>query len=288
MGGCNTSKNIKNKNTGKYELEHCDNMAELLVRPTGLIDPEIEIRPATSQIDDVIGECNERAALKERVLITTLTKRMAEDLTDYLEENGIRTRYMHSDVDTVERTEIIRDLRLGHFDVLVGINLLREGLDIPEVSLVAILDADKEGFLRSEVTLIQTVGRAARNIRGKAILYADKITGSMQRAMDEMSRRRDIQVKYNKENGITPTSIVKDIKDIMEGARVTKQSKKTKPKHFEKELPFKINSETPDKISISIIKLEEQMYIYAKETEYEKAAFCRDQIKNLKWQLLNS
>ena len=273
---------------GKYELEHSDNMAELLVRPTGLIDPEIEIRPATSQIDDVIGECNERAALKERVLITTLTKRMAEDLTDYLEENGIRTRYMHSDVDTVERTEIIRDLRLGHFDVLVGINLLREGLDIPEVSLVAILDADKEGFLRSEVTLIQTVGRAARNIRGKAIMYADKITGSMQRAMDEMSRRREIQVKFNKDNNITPTSIVKDIKDIMEGARVTKQAKKTKPQYFEKELPFKIKNESPDEISTSISKLEEQMYIYAKETEYEKAAFCRDQIKNLKWQLLNS
>ena len=273
---------------GKYELEHSDNMAELLVRPTGLVDPEIEIRPATSQIDDVIGECNERAALKERVLITTLTKRMAEDLTDYLEENGIRTRYMHSDVDTVERTEIIRDLRLGHFDVLVGINLLREGLDIPEVSLVAILDADKEGFLRSEVTLIQTVGRAARNIRGKAIMYADKITGSMQRAMDEMSRRREIQVKFNKDNKITPTSIVKDIKDIMEGARVTKQAKKTKPQYFEKELPFNIKNETPDEISTSISKLEEQMYIYAKETEYEKAAFCRDQIKNLKWQLLNS
>ena len=273
---------------GKYELEHSDNMAELLVRPTGLIDPEVEIRPATSQIDDVIGECNERAALKERVLITTLTKRMAEDLTDYLEENGIRTRYMHSDVDTVERTEIIRDLRLGHFDVLVGINLLREGLDIPEVSLVAILDADKEGFLRSEVTLIQTVGRAARNIRGKAIMYADKITGSMQRAMDEMSRRREIQVKFNKDNKITPTSIVKDIKDVMEGARVTKQAKKTKPQYFEKELPFKIKNETPDEISTSISKLEEQMYIYAKETEYEKAAFCRDQIKNLKWQLLNS
>jgi len=273
---------------GKYELDHSDNMAELLVRPTGLIDPEIEIRPATSQIDDVIGECNERAALKERVLITTLTKRMAEDLTDYLEENGIRTRYMHSDVDTVERTEIIRDLRLGHFDVLVGINLLREGLDIPEVSLVAILDADKEGFLRSEVTLIQTVGRAARNIRGKAIMYADRITGSMQRAMDEMSRRREIQVKFNKDHNITPTSIVKDIKDIMEGARVTKQAKKTKPQYFEKELPFKIKNESPDEISTSISKLEEQMYIYAKETEYEKAAFCRDQIKNLKWQLLNS
>ncbi|MDA9644454.1 excinuclease ABC subunit UvrB [Pseudomonadota bacterium] len=272
----------------KFELEHSDNMAELLVRPTGLIDPDIEIRPATSQIDDVIGECNERAALKERVLITTLTKRMAEDLTDYLEENGIRTRYMHSDVDTVERTEIIRDLRLGNFDVLVGINLLREGLDIPEVSLVAILDADKEGFLRSEVTIIQTVGRAARNIRGRAILYGDKITGSMQRAMDEMARRRKIQVAYNKKNNITPTSIVKDVKDIMEGARVTKKAKKTKPKYFEEDLPFKIESDGPDKISASITKLEEQMYVYAKQTEYEKAAFCRDQIKNLKWQLLNS
>jgi len=177
---------------------------------------------------------------------------------------------------------------LGHFDVLVGINLLREGLDIPEVSLVAILDADKEGFLRSEVTLIQTVGRAARNLRGKAILYADKITGSMQRAMDEMSRRRKIQAQFNKDNKITPKSIVKDIKDIMEGARVTKQSKKTKPQHFERELPFKIDNETPEKISSSIVKLEEQMYIYARETEYEKAAFCRDQIKNLNWQLLNS
>ena len=272
----------------KFELEHSDNMAELLVRPTGLIDPEIEVRPATSQIDDVIGECNERAALKERVLITTLTKRMAEDLTDYLEENGIRTRYMHSDVDTVERTEIIRDLRLGNFDVLVGINLLREGLDIPEVSLVAILDADKEGFLRSEVTLIQTVGRAARNIRGRAILYGDKITGSMQRAMDEMTRRRKIQVAYNKKHNITPKSIIKDVKDIMEGARVTKQAKKTQPKYFEEDLPFKIDADGPDKISISITKLEEQMYKYAKQTEYEKAAFCRDKIKNLKWQLINS
>ena len=272
----------------KYEAEHSDNMAELLVRPTGLIDPEIEIRPATSQIDDVIGECNERAALKERVLITTLTKRMAEDLTDYLEENGIRARYMHSDVDTIERTEIIRDLRLGNFDVLVGINLLREGLDIPEVSLVAILDADKEGFLRSEVTIIQTVGRASRNVKGRAILYGDKVTGSMQRAIDEMSRRREIQVAYNKKHNITPTSIIKDVKDIMEGARVTKKSKKTKPKYFEEDLPFKIEADGPDKISSSITKLEEQMYVYAKQTEYEKAAFCRDQIKNLKWQLINS
>ena len=273
---------------GKYELEHCDNMAELLVRPTGLIDPEVEVRPAISQIDDVIGECNERAALKERVLITTLTKRMAEDLTDYLQENGVKTRYLHSDVDTVERTEIIRDLRLGNFDVLVGINLLREGLDIPEVSLVAILDADKEGFLRSEVTLIQTVGRAARNLGGRGILYADKITGSMQRAMDEMTRRRKIQAAFNKQHNITPTSIVKDVKDILEGARVTKKHKKTKPKYFEEELPFKIEVETPEKISDSMTKLEEQMYIYAKETEYEKAAFCRDKIKNLKRQLINS
>ncbi|MDB9813944.1 excinuclease ABC subunit UvrB [Gammaproteobacteria bacterium] len=272
----------------KFELEHSDNMAELLVRPTGLIDPAIEVRPASSQIDDVIGECNDRAVLKERVLITTLTKRMAEDLTDYLEENGIRTRYMHSDVDTVERTEIIRDLRLGNFDVLVGINLLREGLDIPEVSLVAILDADKEGFLRSEVTIIQTVGRAARNVKGRAILYGDKVTGSMQRAMDEMTRRRKIQVAYNKKHNITPTSIIKDVKDIMEGARVTKKAKKTQPKYFEEDLPFKIESGGPDKISTSIAKLEEQMYVYAKQTEYEKAAFCRDQIKNLKWQLLNS
>ena len=273
---------------GKYELEHYDNMAELLVRPTGLIDPEIEIRPATSQVDDVIGECNERVALKERVLITTLTKRMAEDLTDYLEENGIKTRYMHSDVDTVERTEIIRDLRLGKFDVLVGINLLREGLDIPEVSLVAILDADKEGFLRSEVTIIQTVGRASRNIKGRAILYGDKVTGSMQRAIDEMSRRREIQVAYNIKHNITPTSITKDVKDIMEGARVTKKAKKTQPKYFEEDLPFKIETDGPEKISYSLTKLEEQMYVYAKETEYEKAAFCRDQIKNLKWQLINS
>ena len=274
---------------GKYELEHCDNMAQLLVRPTGLIDPEVEIRPASSQIDDVIGECNARVALKERVLITTLTKRMAEDLTDYLEENGIRTRYMHSDIDTVERTEIIRDLRLGKFDVLVGINLLREGLDIPEVSLVAILDADKEGFLRSEVTIIQTCGRAARNLRGRAILYGDKITGSMQRAIDEMSRRREIQVAYNKEHNITPTSIVKDIKDVMEGARSTNtKSKKAQRQNFEEDLPFKISVDSPEQISQAITKLEEQMYTYAKETEYEKAAFCRDKIKNLKWELINS
>ena len=273
---------------GKYELENGDKVVELLVRPTGLIDPEVDVRPASTQIDDVIGECNERAKLKERVLITTLTKRMAEDLTDYLNENGIKTRYMHSDIDTVERVEIIRDLRLGKFDVLVGINLLREGLDIPEVSLVAILDADKEGFLRSEGTLIQTIGRAARNIRGKAILYADKVTGSMDRAMQETNRRREIQVTFNKENKIKPKSIVKEIKDIMEGARPNTRSGKNKPKNFEDELPFKIELDNPEVISNSINLLEKQMYKYAQETEYERAAFCRDKIKDLKYQLINS
>ena len=270
----------------RYEDEKNDNLVELLVRPTGLIDPETEIRPAGTQIDDVIGECNERAKLKERVLITTLTKRMAEDLTDYLNENDIKTRYMHSDIDTVERVEIIRDLRLGKFDVLVGINLLREGLDIPEVSLVAILDADKEGFLRSETTLIQTIGRAARNIRGKAILYADHITNSMQRALDETSRRRDIQVQFNQDNNITPKSIRKEVKDIMEGARPNTRAAKNSKKDFTKDLKFKIDELSPEGISKSIEKLEKQMFSYANETEFEKAAFCRDKIKELKYKLL--
>ena len=270
----------------RYEDEKNDNLVELLVRPTGLIDPETEIRPAGTQIDDVIGECNERAKLKERVLITTLTKRMAEDLTDYLNENDIKTRYMHSDIDTVERVEIIRDLRLGKFDVLVGINLLREGLDIPEVSLVAILDADKEGFLRSETTLIQTIGRAARNIRGKAILYADHITNSMQRALDETSRRRDIQVQFNQDNNITPKSIRKEVKDIMEGARPNTRAAKNKKQDFTKDLKFKIDELSPEGISKSIEKLEKQLFSYANETEFEKAAFCRDKIKELKYKLL--
>ncbi len=270
----------------RYEDEKNDNLVELLVRPTGLIDPETEIRPAGTQIDDVIGECNERAKLKERVLITTLTKRMAEDLTDYLNENDIKTRYMHSDIDTVERVEIIRDLRLGKFDVLVGINLLREGLDIPEVSLVAILDADKEGFLRSETTLIQTIGRAARNIRGKAILYADHITNSMQSALDETSRRRDIQVQFNQDNKITPKSIRKEVKDIMEGARPNTRAAKNKKQDFTKDLKFKIDELSPEGISKSIEKLEKQMFSYANETEFEKAAFCRDKIKELKYKLL--
>ena len=272
---------------GKYEFEKGDKIVELLVRPTGLIDPEVEIRPASSQIDDVIAECKERAKLKERALITTLTKRMAEDLTDYLNENGIKSRYMHSDIDTVERVEIIRDLRLGEFDTLVGINLLREGLDIPEVSLVAILDADKEGFLRSEGTLIQTIGRAARNIRGKAILYGDNVTGSMSRAIEETNRRRKIQMDFNQKNNIKPRSIVKEVKDIMEGARPNIRKGKNKPKTFENDLTFEIKNDSPENISASIEQLEKEMYKCAKETEFEKAAFCRDKIKDLKYQLIN-
>ena len=271
----------------RYEEEHQDNLVELLVRPTGLTDPDVEVRPASNQIDDVIGECNERVALKERVLITTLTKRMAEDLTDYLDENGISARYMHSDTDTVERVEIIRDLRLGKFDVLVGINLLREGLDIPEVSLVAILDADKEGFLRSETTMIQTIGRAARNLRGKAILYADKMTGSMERAIAETNRRRSIQEKYNHENKITPQSINTKVKDIMEGARVVKGKAKIKKEDIEKSLPFKIKEDSVEGLSESIEKIENQMYAYAKEMEFEKAAQCRDKMKSLKRKLID-
>ena len=271
----------------RYEEEHQDNLVELLVRPTGLTDPDVEVRPASTQIDDVIGECNERVALKERVLITTLTKRMAEDLTDYLDENGISARYMHSDTDTVERVEIIRDLRLGKFDVLVGINLLREGLDIPEVSLVAILDADKEGFLRSETTMIQTIGRAARNLRGKAILYADKMTGSMERAIAETNRRRSIQEKYNHENKITPQSINTKVKDIMEGARVVKGKAKIKKEDIEKSLPFKIKEDSVEALSESIEKIENQMYAYAKEMEFEKAAQCRDKMKSLKRKLID-
>ncbi len=275
----------------KYELENSGNISELVARPTGLTDPEIEIRPATHQVDDLQEEINQIVSKGNRVLVTTLTKRMAEDLTEYLDENGTKVRYLHSDIDTVERVEIIRDLRLGAFDVLVGINLLREGLDIPEVALVAILDADKEGFLRSESSLIQTIGRAARHIEGKAILYADKITGSMERAIQETNRRRDIQEAFNKENSIKPTGIKKSIGDIMEGARSVKGKSKTRRKldklgaiDFDPIESF----DNPDKVKKEIIRLEDQMYKYAKNLEFEEAASYRDRVEELKDKLLLS
>ncbi len=264
----------------EYEIQHSGVVVEQVVRPTGLVDPEVEIRPVTTQVDDLLSEINLRVALEQRVLVTTLTKRMAEDLTDYLNEHGVRVRYLHSDIETVERVEIIRDLRLGEFDVLVGINLLREGLDMPEVSLVAILDADKEGFLRSEGSLIQTIGRAARNVNGKAILYADRITGSMQRAMAETDRRRAKQVAYNQEHNITPRSINKAIKDVMEGARSgAPLGAKEYAKVAEAQLEYV--SMSAGEMGKKIKQLEEEMYRHARDLEFEQAAAVRDQIRQL-------
>ena len=275
----------------KYELENSGNVVELVARPTGLTDPEIEIKPATHQVDDLQEEINKVVSNGDRVLVTVLTKRMAEDLTEYLDENGTKVRYLHSDIDTVERVEIIRDLRLGAFDVLIGINLLREGLDIPEVALVAVLDADKEGFLRSESSLIQTIGRAARHLQGKAILYADKVTGSMERAIEETNRRRTIQEKFNKENSIKPKGIKKNIADIMEGARSVKGKGKTKRK-LDKLSDIKFEPvesfDNPEKVRKEIIKLEDEMYKYAKNLEFEEAATYRDRVEELKKQLLLS
>ncbi len=263
-----------------YELEHSGAVIEQVVRPTGLVDPELEVRPVGTQVDDLLSEINLRIAVKERVLVTTLTKRMAEDLTDYLNDHGIRVRYLHSDIDTVERVEIIRDLRLGEFDVLVGINLLREGLDMPEVSLVAILDADKEGFLRSEGALIQTIGRAARNVNGKAILYADRITGSMRRAIDETNRRREKQIAHNLKHGITPQTIIKSVADIMEGARPGgPMSAKRYAKVAEETAEY--GSLSPRQMAKRIQELEKQMYQHARDLEFEEAARIRDQIKSL-------
>jgi excinuclease ABC subunit B len=266
---------------GNYEAEHQGQVVEQVVRPTGLLDPILEIRSADTQVDEAMSEIQKRVAVDERILITVLTKRMAEDLTDYLSDHGVRVRYLHSDIDTVERVEIIRDLRLGEFDVLVGINLLREGLDMPEVSLVMIMDADKEGFLRSDRSLIQTIGRAARHLNGKAILFANKITHSMQRAIDETERRRAKQIEHNKKHGITPKGINKKIADIMEGAVVIGKGKRGKV--AEKEASYNVHPELegkslPKKITI----LEEKMYQAAKDLDFEKAASLRDQLKKMK------
>ena len=263
---------------GDYEYQHADNIVEQVVRPTGLVDPEVIVRPASTQVDDVLSEIHRRVAADERVLITTLTKRMAEDLTDYLQEHGIRVRYLHSDIGTVERTEIIRDLRLGAFDVLVGINLLREGLDMPEVSLVAILDADKEGFLRSDRSLIQTIGRAARNIHGTAILYADHVTGSMQRAIDETARRRQKQLDHNEAHGIKPATIVKQVADIMEAAYPSPQ--KGRRQVAEDATPYA--SMTPEQLLRKAAKLEKQMLKHARDLEFEEAARLRDEIRRIR------
>ncbi len=270
---------------GQYEKDHQGQVVEQVVRPTGLVDPEVEVRPASTQVDDLLDQIHQISAKNERVLVTTLTKRMAEDLTDFLMEHGIRVRYLHSDIDTVERVEIIRDLRLGEFDVLVGINLLREGLDMPEVSLVAILDADKEGFLRSDRSLIQTIGRAARNVNGKAILYADKVTGSMQRAMEETERRRAKQVSFNKEHGITPKGLTKSIADIMEGAVAPGSKKKSaQRKVAEKQADYGIDlaARSPQEFAKAVKKMEDDMYEAARNLEFEKAARLRDQLHELK------
>ena len=275
----------------KYELENSGNVVELVARPTGLTDPQVEVRPATHQVDDLQAEIIKCVDNGDRVLVTVLTKRMAEDLTEYLDENGTRVRYLHSDIETVERVEIIRDLRLGAFDVLVGINLLREGLDIPEVALVAVLDADKEGFLRSESSLIQTIGRAARHLNGKAILYADKKTGSMNRAIEETDRRRKIQEEFNKKNSIKPKGIKKGIGDIMEGARSIKGRNKSKRKLDKlKDINFDPieNFNDPNSLKKEITKLEDQMYKYAKNLEFEEAAAYRDRVEDLKSKLINS
>jgi excinuclease ABC subunit B len=264
-----------------YEKEHAGNVVEQLVRPTGLVDPVVEVRPATRQVDDVLQEIRDRVDVNERVLITTLTKRMAEQLTDYLADNGVKVRYLHSDVDTVERVEILRDLRLGSFDVLVGINLLREGLDIPEVSLVAILDADKEGFLRSERSLIQTIGRAARNLNGKAILYADRITDSMQRAIGETERRRERQVAFNAAHGITPRSINKQVKDLIDGV----YSEKSRGDDLKAaQAAAEIESMSEKDLGRRIKLLEKQMLEHARSLEFEKAARVRDQLALLREQ----
>jgi excinuclease ABC subunit B len=266
-----------------YEKEHAGQIVEQVVRPTGLIDPIIEVRPATTQVEDLLSEIHERTRAGDRVLVTTLTKRMSEDLTDYLSDNGVRVRYLHSDIDTVERVEIIRDLRLGEFDVLVGINLLREGLDIPEVSLVAILDADKEGFLRSERSLIQTIGRAARNLNGKAILYADRITNSMNLAMGETLRRREKQIQFNTDNNIVPVGVKKQIRELIDGVFDPTAAKKKAEQLADDAVPI-----SERQLAKEIKRLEKLMIEHAKNLEFEKAAQARDQLAKLKEQIFGS
>jgi excinuclease ABC subunit B len=274
-----------------YELDKSgDAVVELLVRPTGLVDPQVEVRPVRTQVDDLLSEIHKNVAVGERVLVTTLTKKMAENLTEYFDEQDVRVRYLHSDIETVERSEIIRDLRLGKFDVLVGINLLREGLDMPEVSLVAILDADKEGFLRSTGSLIQTIGRAARNVHGRAILYGDQITRSMRAAMDETARRREKQIAWNLAQGITPTTIVRRIADIMEGAR-SEAGNRRGSKASRRQAVAEENADyahlSAHQVAAMLKKLEAQMYQHARNLEFEDAAHLRDQIHQLREQSLH-
>ncbi|MCG9696585.1 excinuclease ABC subunit UvrB [Shewanella sp. Isolate11] len=274
----------------QYELDKSDGeIAEQVVRPTGLLDPEIEVRPVAIQVDDLLSEVGKRVAVNERVLVTTLTKRMAEDLTEYLDEHGVKVRYLHSDIDTVERVEIIRDLRLGVFDVLIGINLLREGLDMPEVSLVCILDADKEGFLRSERSLIQTIGRAARNVNGKVILYGDKITKSMKKAIDETDRRREKQHEYNLANGITPKGLSKKITDVMDVGEHNEHTAKVLPQ-YQKVAEAKVKYQATDAASLShqIDELEKRMHQHARDLEFEQAAALRDQVAQLREALIKA
>ena len=267
---------------GPYELEHSAGTIDLVVRPTGLVDPEVEVRPVTTQVDDLLSEISKRVVLNERVLVTTLTKRMAEDLTEYYSEHGVKVRYLHSDIDTVERVEILRDLRSGLFDVLVGINLLREGLDLPEVSLVAILDADKEGFLRSKRSLIQTIGRAARHLSGRAILYADRITDSMRAAIDETERRRSKQVTYNLTHGITPVGIVKEVKDIIDGVAYARPGRSEPAALLAAEEAAEYELLSPDALARLLNKLEKQMYTHARNLEFEQAAALRNKIQAIK------
>jgi excinuclease ABC subunit B len=266
---------------GPFELRHSTRIAEQLIRPTGVVDPEVELRPTRNQIDDLLGEIRQREAAGERTLVTTLTKKMAEDLTDYLLESGVKARYLHSEIDTLERIQIVRELRLGEYDVLVGVNLLREGLDLPEVSLVAILDADKEGFLRGRTSLIQTIGRAARNVHGRVLMYADKQTEAIKEAIEETNRRRSIQLAYNEEHNITPTSITKGVSDIAEFLALEAPHVPSRRRRGGQ----KVEGMSPEELEKLVVTLEEEMYVAAEELRFEYAAKLRDEIKELRREL---